>query len=512
MAFDFEAYVTEQVRKQYSPPASTYGGKRPLEFAPFESALATFSDGQRMALDALLLEATVAQIQAAMLAGKLDIPTLALYYLDRIRRFDQGATGLNSVIELNPDALRIAHELEAERKRGGKGSDRPLLGIPVLLKDNIATGDRMHTTAGARALEHAQADRDADSAQRLRDSGALILGKANLSEWANFMTSTSNNGFSALGGQTRNPYGRFDVGGSSSGSAVAVAANLVALAVGSETSGSISYPSSQNSVAGIKPSAGVISGDRVIPITDAMDTLGPMARTLSDATLLFSALSGQDFSGALKGDGLDGKRIGFCRPASEVRAGDGAVFDRIEAILKAAGATLIAVTVPDETVDYLPVLHMGMKFGLDAWLRDTHTLPATLGEIIRFNAADPANRAPYGQDLLEKTEGVTATLEEYRATAESNRATCQAIMDGLLSDHGVDLLVSLSNYLSGLYAPAGCPLVTVPAGYRESGEPIGVAFVGTKGSDRTLIQAGFGFESAARLRASPANFEGYETR
>jgi amidase len=286
MDFDFDAYVRNQVEKQAN--VLPYIGQRSLNFAPFAADLSTLSADKIAAFDHWLPHADVRRIREAFTAGELDSYTLTLYCLARIQRYAK----LNAVIELNPDALTIARTLDAERTTGKlRGA---LHGLPILLKDNVATGDQMHNTAGAKVMEDARADRDAFVAARIRDAGLVIIGKANLTEWANFMTNESNNGFSALGGQTINPHGAYDVGGSSSGSAAAVAAGLVPLSIGSETSGSIIYPAGQHSIVGIKPSLGVVSRDHVIPITDAMDTLGPMARTVEDAALLLNVIAVYD--------------------------------------------------------------------------------------------------------------------------------------------------------------------------------------------------------------------------
>ncbi len=512
--FNFEAYVAAQVEKQYSVPA--YSGKRALDFTPFEAALSALDDATRTRLHELLNEASVGAIHAHFADGALTSEQVVLYYLNRIRTFDPDR--LNSVIELNPHALDDARICDAERAAGRPRG--PLHGIPVLLKDNVAaTG--MHNSAGAKALEAAIPDRDSFVVAKLRAAGAVLLGKANLSEWANFMTSTSNNGFSVLGGQTRNPYGRFDAGGSSSGSAVAVAADLTPLSIGSETSGSISYPSSQNSIVGIKPSIGLVSRDRVIPITDAMDTLGPMARNVTDAALLLAVIAGADPADPLTteafslapsslviasgGNHLKGLRIGMCRPEQDTRKGDGTIFDRIATVLRGAGAELIAVPFPDG-VPYLDVLHYGMKFGVADYLAATKAPIASLAEVIAFNAADLPNRAPYGQDLLEKSQAMSITREAFAEMVATNRARAREMLNLLHIEHNVSMLVSLSNQLAPLYAPAGCPAVIVPAGYRDDGEPVGVAFVGPYLSEGLLINAAYGFEQAAQARRRPDGF------
>jgi amidase len=275
-----------------------YTSKRIRDFRAFESALATFSPERRTVLDKLLLEATVPAMQGMMARGEVTAEELVVYYVDRIRRYD--INQLNSVLELNPEALVIARRLDDERRQGNQWGG--LHGIPVLIKDNIATGDRMRTTAGAVALKDWRVERDARLVANLRRSGALILGKANLSEWTNDVDPAMPSGFSALGGQTRHPYGPFDPLGSSSGSAVSVAANLTAVSVGTETQGSILRPAATSSVVGLKPTHGLVSGDNVIPLVDWMDVPGPIGRSVVDVATLLTALTQADEEGEESSD------------------------------------------------------------------------------------------------------------------------------------------------------------------------------------------------------------------
>jgi amidase len=271
-------------------PEPEYSAKRLRDFGPFAAALAGLTADRRAELDALLAEATVLDMQDAIAGNQLTSEELVTYYVDRIQRYD--VDKLNAVMELNPQALEIARQLDAERAAGTVRGN--MHGIPVLLKDNIATGDGMHTSAGAYALKDWQPDRDAFLVQQLRDAGAVILGKTNLSEWANYMDPCMPNGFSALGGQTRNPYGPFETYGSSSGSAVAAAANLAAVTVGTETQGSMIMPSQINSVVAIKTSMGLVSRDYVVPLLEWQDVPGPIGRTVTDVVVLLTALAGAD--------------------------------------------------------------------------------------------------------------------------------------------------------------------------------------------------------------------------
>lgn len=514
MDFDFDAYVLRQVEKQANIP--DYVGQRALDFSPFAAAFATLPAEKFAAFDHWLPQADTRRIQEAFAAGELDAYTLTLYCLARIRRYAR----LNCVIELNPDALTIAQTLDAERAAGKtRGA---LHGIPILLKDNVATGDQMHNTAGAKVMENARADRDAFVAAKLRAAGLILIGKANLSEWANFMTDESNNGFSVLGGQTVNPHGAYDVGGSSSGSAAGVAAGLVPLSIGSETSGSIIYPAGQNSIVGIKPSLGVVSRDHVIPITDAMDTLGPMARTVEDAALLFNVIAaydtndlfardakplhGFDFTSVLDRQFFKSKRIGICRPEKHIREDDEQIFARFVEIARELSAEVIDVPYPEEPVKVLDVLHYGMKIGMNDYLKQTNAPLQTFQEIVSFNADDLPNRAPYGQSLLEKTEEMNIDLAGYMELARSNREKARSVIDALLAEHNIVLLVSISSYLSSIYAAAAYPAVSVPCGARPekiAGEPAGITFIGNYLSEPTLIAAAYAFEQASGLRIVP---------
>jgi amidase len=504
----FTAHVNSQATKQLAPPA--YTGKRALDIAPFAMALLQLSDRRAAQIEHLLDQADVPAIQSLLEKRLLSSVELVTWLVRRIHR--QDADRLNSIIELNPDALLIAADLDRERTSGSTRG--PLHGIPVLFKDNIATGDRMHNTAGALALANALADRPAFIAQKLRDAGTILLGKTNLTEWANFMTSTSANGFSALGGQTRNPHGPFDVGGSSAGSAVAVAAGFAPLSVGTETAGSIVYPASQNEVVGLKPSLGLVSRDRIIPISPAMDTAGPMARSVGDLAILFSALVGEDpndpltaaarplagmeFTTCLDAAALAGARVVLALPAVEHRPEDELIFAKVADVLTQAGATVVRVEMERPTLDYLPVFFHDLVRGVDGYLGaigDAAPI-GSLAEIVAFNEEDAMNRAPYGQDLLAQSVAFEMSDDEYGALVTQNREMAASILRQMMADHHADLLATLSNYLTLLYAPAGFPAITVPAGRRSSGEPVGVTFVGDYLSDCRLIAAGYAFERA----------------
>jgi amidase len=508
-----------QAAEQWSDAHLTL--RQPLDFGPFAATLNAVPAHRTVELDALLLNADIPDLAAMMAAGTLSAEALTLYYLERIRRYDGT---YHAVLELNPGALEAARALDAER---AAGSVRGLLhGIPLLLKDNIATGDGMANTAGAAALAGALPGRDAFIAERLREEGAIFLGKTNMSEWANFMTRNSVNGFSALGGPTRNPYGRFDVSGSSSGSAAAVALRFAAAAVGTETIGSVIAPASANSLAGVRPTLGLVSRDLIIPITDRLDSAGPITRSVTDAAVLLGPLSavdpadefspraaglhGADFTAALDAGALRGTRVGLLRfqPDEGERWDAGAL---LRGPLEQAGAAVVEVeleTAALESIDALAVLTGGMRRDVDAYLAATNTPVRSLAEVVAFNAADPAARAPYGQDLLEASVASTMSAEAVAALAEQHRVQMAGLIRDLMERHEVEALVGLGNSVSLIYALAGAPAVTVPAGYSPEGAPFGATFFAEPGSDARMLAFAYAFEQSGDGRREPAPVEG----
>ena len=490
------AQSAENLERQYNTPA--WAGPRPLVF-PADTAAPADPIEERWAT------ASLAELRAGLDAGAITSLGLVRLYLERIRRLDVGR--LNSVIELNPEAV-------ADATAPARG---PLHGLPILLKDNIGVAGPMHTTAGAWALREAVCDRDSAVAARLRAAGAVLLGKANLSEWANWTTDGMPNGFSSVGGQTRNPHGRFEVSGSSSGSAVAVAAGLCAAAIGSETWGSLVAPASANGVVTLKPSLGLVSRDRIIPITEATDTAGPMARSVADLAAVLDAIVGPDpadpeseaaralvglrFSACLDSDGLRGKKVGLVRQTRDFDP-DAAVWrDRLAAALRAAGASVVETTPQplDETRfrdDFMTVAYYDFKRGVNAYLAATGAPMRSLADIVAFNAADPANRAPWGQTLLVASETHTVTPEAYAEARARNRSGARARIDDLLREAGCDLLAGTGNASFIPFAMAGAPALTLPLGRRESGEPMGATLIGRFLEDGELVAAGYALECA----------------
>lgn len=474
--------------------------------------------------DEWLEEATITQMQEKLESGELTSKELVLMYLHRISAFDKA---IHSILEVNPDALHIAEALDKERKKSGS---RGLLhGIPILIKDNIDTNDKMHTSAGSLALKDSIALKDSFVAEQLRKSGAIILGKTNMTEWANFMAIGMKSGYSSRGGQVLNPYGPgiFDVGGSSSGSGAAIAANFAAAAVGTETSGSILNPSCQNSLAGIKPTVGLISRRGIIPIAHTQDTAGPMARTVEDAAILLTALCGCDdldpitttnplekidFTQFLLKDGLKGKRIGIARQgfmallSKEKQDLTAAALE----ILKTSGADVTDnILIPSAKADWkYDVLTFEFKPGLNAYLNRLHpSIPVrTLADLIAFNEKNEEIMLKYGQEVLVESEETSGSLTEaaYFEALEYDlyHATKQGI-DFTLNNYNLDVIVFPSDEGSHISAKAGYPTIAVPIGYTADGEPVGITFAGTAYSEPILIQAAYAFEQMTGYRKAP---------
>jgi amidase len=485
-------------------------------------------------------EASIAELHDAMQRGELRAEELVHWYLDRIEAVDRSGPQLASLIELNPDALTIARSLDEEwRASGPRG---PLHGIPVVLKANIDTADEMHTSAGSLVLAEHVPPRDAFLVSRLRDAGAIILGKANLSEWANFRSPRSSSGWSSVGGQTRNPYDPTrNPCGSSSGSAVAVAANLAMVSVGTETDGSIVCPAGMNGIVGIKPTVGLVSRSGIIPIAHSQDTAGPMARSVRDAAMLLTALTGRDeedpatlaapdgridYTANLAADGLAGKRIGILR--SYHGAGDNPdVVDVLEAsidLLRAEGAEIIDRIELDTAgagdAEY-EVLLYEFKTDLEAYLARSEAPVRSLEEIIAFNAAHAETVMPhFGQEILVAANAKGGLdSEPYReALAESRRIT-QTALDEAFGRHQLDALIAITNgpawktdHVTGDHfsigsssyaAIAGYPNVSVPAGF-VAGLPIGLSFIGQPFSEPSLIGIAYAYEQVRAARRPPA--------
>jgi amidase len=487
-------------------------------------------------------ELSVAQLQEAMTAGRYTSRRLVELYLQRIAQIDAAGPRLRSVIETNPDALTIADALDAERK--AKGPRGPMHGIPVLIKDNIDTGDKMLTSAGSLALTGGPAPRDAFVVERLRAAGAVIIGKTNLSEWANIRSPRSTSGWSARGGLTKNPYALDrNPCGSSSGTGAAIAANLAAVGVGTETDGSVVCPSSINALVGIKPTIGLVSRSGIVPIAHSQDTAGPMARTVTDAAVLLNAMTGKDprdaamaaapaapadYTAALKAEALKGARIGVARAQY---FGYSAQADSLvvaaTAVMKAQGATIVdpadIATADKLDACEIEVLLYELKTDLNAYLatRGTTAAARTLKDLIAFNEKERAREMPYfGQELFVRAEakGPLTTPDYVSAAATCRRLARDEGIDAVMTTHRLDAIVVptvgpawLSDLVNGDHisgggstpaAVAGYPSITVPAGW--VGElPVGILFLGRAWSESRLIGLAFAYEQASTHRKPP---------
>jgi amidase len=489
-----------------------------------------------------LNEVTITQLQADMQSGKHTARSIAQMYLERIDRIDRSGPSLRSVIELNPDAVEIAGRLDAERREGRVRG--PMHGIPVLIKDNIETADRMTTTAGSLALEGFVAARDSCVARRLKDAGAVILGKTNLSEWANFRSTHSTSGWSGRGGQTHNPYALDrNPSGSSSGSAVAVCANLCAVAVGTETDGSIVSPSSINGIVGIKPTVGLVGRSGIIPISHRQDSAGPMARTVRDVAILLGVLAGvdprdeqtrssegraqQDYTQFLDPKGMNHARIGVVRSFFGFHDGVDRLMEDAIRVMKDLGADIVDPVKIENLQSYdnadEEALLYEFKADLNAHLAalDRTAAVHSLQELIAFNETHPDKEMPYfGQELFRKAQekGELSSPDYIKVVEKVRRLSRDEGLDATLSKDKLDAVIapttgpaSLTDWVNGDYgtggssspaAKAGYPSITVPAGF-IFGLPVGISFFSRAFSEPVLIRLAYAFERATKHRRAP---------
>jgi amidase len=486
-------------------------------------------------------EATISDLQARMKSGEISAQSLTQAYLERINAIDKSGVGLNSVIELNPDAISIAEALDKERKE--KGPRGPMHGIPVLIKDNIETSDRMQTTAGSLALVGSKPAQDSGVARKLREAGAVILGKTNLSEWANIRSSHSTSGWSGRGGLTKNPYALDrNACGSSSGSGAATSANLCTVAVGSETDGSIVCPSSANGIVGIKPTLGLISRSGIIPIAHSQDTAGPMARTVRDAAILLGVLAGsdprdkftaeanakmqKDYTQFLDAGGLKGARLGIARKYFGFSDAVDAYMNHVIDEMKAAGAVIVDPADLethgkfDETE--LLVLMYELKADLNAYLATRSDAQVkSLADVIAFNEKNRDKEMPYfAQDLFVKAQekGPLTDKEYIAALAANHELAREKGIDAVMNKFHLDALVAptggpawITDLANGDHAVggssnaaavAGYPNINVPAGF-VFGLPVGISFFGRAWSEPTLLKIAYGFERLVNARKPP---------
>lgn len=502
-----------------------------------ENDAETFSDAFE------LNELTIGDLQKKMQSGQSSSAAITQLYLDRIEAIDKNGPNLNAVIEINPDALTMAKAMDEERKAGKNRG--PLHGIPVLIKDNIDTGDQMMTTAGSLALEGHKAIKDAFVITKLREAGAVILGKTNLSEWANFRSTRSSSGWSSRGGQTRNPFvlDRSPCG-SSSGSGSAVAANLCAVAVGTETDGSVIAPSSFCGIVGIKPTVGLVSRSGIIPISKTQDTAGPMARTVTDAAILLGAMAGidpadavtsessgknaKDYTSFLNAAGLSGKRIGVEKSFLKGHEGVVGLYKQAIDVLKKQGASIVEVDLL-KSLDAVggaefTVLQYEFKDGVNRYLSTANARVRTLADVIAFNRQKAAKAMPFfKQETLESSEAKGGLDSKEYTDALAKTRSSRQLIDKLMSANKLDAICGTSigfagcidlingDYDTGFYfcppaAMAGYPHITIPMGSVQ-GLPVGLSFIAGAYQEGPLVSMGYAYEQASKKRVRPAFIE-----
>ncbi len=502
----------------------------PAESAPPADSMSPFE----------LDEITIDELQKKMQSGEYTARSITEMYLKQIENIDKNGPALNSVIEINPDALSIADALDQERKDGKVRG--PMHGIPVLIKDNIDTGDKMMTTAGSLAMVGNIAGKDAFIIQQLRNSGAVLLGKTNLSEWANFRSSRSSSGWSSRGGQTLNPYVLTrSPCGSSAGSGSAVAANLCALAIGTETNGSVACPSSINGIVGIKPTVGLLSRSGIIPISHTQDTAGPMARTVTDAAILLGALTGidtedriteesegkheKDYTIFLDSKGLSGKRIGVEKSLLKGHEGIDELLQQSLAIMRENGATVVEVDFLKkldgiDSFEY-DVLQYEFKDGLNKYLSKANAKVKSLKEVIDFNKTNESTAMPFfKQEILESSEAKGDLSDKtYIEALKKILDTTRSAFSSVMKEHQLDAICGPTNGPSwcidlvngdsftgyGAYSPgaiAGYPHISVPMG-QVFGLPVGLTFMGGAYTEAQLITLAYAFEQLSKKRVPP---------
>jgi amidase len=476
-----------------------------------------FKEADYNRLKPLVLEQDIESLTKHITDGLFNYEQLTKFYLYRIRKFDrENELSLNSVISINPNVIEEAITLDAKNN----SSNHPIYGMPILLKDNINAAN-MNTTAGAVGLMNNQTG-DSFLVKQLKSKGALILGKANLSEWAYFFCGDCPSGYSAVGGQTLNPYGRriMDTGGSSSGSGVSVTANFAVAAIGSETSGSILSPASSNSVVGLKPTIGLVSRAGVVPISSTLDTAGPMAKTVMDTAILFDAIFGQDlgdsksikvnnsagyYFSALKNASLKGIRF-----AAPKRLLEDPLFVKALEVLKTEGAEIIEI---DEEKLGLPnfvrLLNLDMKKDLPAYMENYANktiVMRTVEDFMKFNFKDSLKSMPYGQNLFKgiaNDKGDLQFLERIKDTLKTNG---KRYFDIPMKANNLDGFLSINNYHASFAAVAEYPALTVPMGYDKDGKPMGLTFISTTLKEKELLEWAYSYEQVAKARISPKDY------
>ena len=489
-------------------------------WAPFETALNRFGNDSYQALKPLIIEQDIPTLQTQIEQGLLTYEQLVLFYLYRIRKFESNPnTTLHAILALNPKVIEQAMEKDRQQQK----NQHPIYGMPILLKDNINTQD-MPTTAGAAYLQDHTTENDAFVVSQLKAKGALILGKVNLSEWAYYFCDGCPLGYSAVGGQTLNPYGRrlFETGGSSSGSGVAVAANYAVAAVGSETSGSILSPSGHNSVVGCKPTIGLISRTGIVPISSTLDTAGPMTKTVVDNAILIDAMKGKDISDPITSKGSDSQVdyilasqnrsfAGFRLGAIKSLVDTDSLYGKAINTLRINGAEVIEYEPSNpELTGFLSLLNAEMKTDLPNYF-NSQANSALFGNdvqsVIDFNEQDAILRMPYGQARLEGVVAEELNDDELQSLVFRLNHAATSFFNNPIDTHNLDAILSLNNYHAAYAAAAFYPCLTVPMGYTLQGEPKNLTFIAPSFQEQKLYSLGAAFESITRYRELPKGYE-----
>ncbi|WZL88515.1 amidase family protein [Salinimicrobium sp. 3283s] len=484
---------------------------------PFEKDLAGFSARKYESLKQLIFERSIPELQSAVKDGRLSYEDLTLFYIYRIRELESNNDlSLNAVIALNPNVVNQARELD--KRDIPPGSENSIYGMPVLIKDNINTAN-LATTGGAIALAENIPAKNAFIIDRLEQHNALILGKANLSEWAYYFCDGCPLGYSAVGGQTLNPYGRkqFETGGSSSGSGVAVAANYAVAAVGTETAGSILSPASKNSVVGLKPTVGLLSRSGIIPISETLDTPGPMTKYVIDNAILLNALTGkdpkdaasvaanEDYAQSLSRDALNGKRIGVMRSLMQ-----DSIYNKAVQAMKEGGAVIVEFEAEEVPLDnFLTLLNADMKKDLSAYLSTAageQVQFRSVDEIVAYNKEDSLLRAPYGQQLFEAIVADTTSAASLKNISAQLRDKGRSFFDVPMQKHNLDAVASINNYHAAHAAVAKYPALAIPAGFEASGEPKSITLIARPFEEQKLLNMGYAFEQLSYARKPPKNY------
>lgn len=477
-----------------------------------------FTEADYNRLKSLILESDISALQNQIREGKFNYEQLTKFYLFRIRKYDrENDLSLNSVISINPNVINQAKEADGTEFEEGMHA---IFGMPILLKDNV-NADGMVTTAGATALLNNKTG-DAFLVKQLKSKGALILGKANLSEWAYFFCGDCPSGYSAVGGQTLNPYGRriIDTGGSSSGSGVSVSANFAAAAIGSETSGSILSPASSNSAVGLKPTIGLVSRTGVVPISSTLDTAGPITRTVMDNAILLDAIFGPDIADSktidalldngfyydnLKESSVNGKRFGAPK-----RLLEDSLYIKALNVLKSQGAVIVEVEEEQLGLpNFLRLLNLDMKKDLPLYMEgyaNSDIKMRTIEDFMAFNLQDSLTSMPYGQNLFKGIADDTGDAEFLARIQDTLKTNGRQYFDKPMQAQNLDGFLSINNYHAGFAAVAEYPALTVPMGYQDNGKPMGLTFISSRLRERQLLEWAYVYEQVSKARVAPKDY------